>query len=139
MYTYSDVDSLRSTFTESVGDPDIYHDAWIKFLSDHFKRFVREIAEDHGFSYEELSYSGSLTGNFVGELDKEVISRLLNDERVAEIHLCDEGYLVEFGDAPELEIPLTQYFGSRDKFQSILKTAQVIFIACAVFLWNNNY
>lgn len=81
----------RSRFTVWVTVSD---DAVQKIWEEYHKRFMLELIQDYDIRLEELDDVG-LWQNFQGELDVDVISSLLNDERVQLIYAPSYGAAVD--------------------------------------------
>lgn len=89
-----DEEALRAEFEERY--PELAEDyySWGRFLSSSGDQVISEFVRDYDIDYEELESVFKMGATFYYELDKDTISSMLNDVRVAEIIYSVGGYPV---------------------------------------------
>lgn len=80
-----DEEALRAEYEEKYPDLADNYDYWGRFLIDRGEQIIREFVSDYNINYEELKSVLRMGGTFRYELDKDTISSMLNDSRVATI------------------------------------------------------
>lgn len=89
-----DAEALRAEYEERY--PELAEDyySWGRFLSSSGDQVISEFVRDYDIDYEELESVFKIRATFYYELDKDTISSMLNDSRVAEIIYSVGGYPV---------------------------------------------
>lgn len=89
-----DEEALRAEYEERY--PELVEDyySWGRFLSSSGNQVIEEFVLDYDIDYEELESVFKMGASFYYELDKDTISSMLNDARVAEIIYYVGGYPV---------------------------------------------
>lgn len=84
-------------YPELVGK-EVYWNYWWRFLSNRCEQTIKDFVSDYNIAYEELEeHVFKIGGSFTYELDKDTISTMLNDTRVAEIiYYIGDGTIVTF-------------------------------------------
>ncbi|MCH5196072.1 MAG: hypothetical protein J1F28_05125 [Oscillospiraceae bacterium] len=85
---YMDDEAIRADYEkkypELVGT-EVYWNYLSRFFSNRGEQLIREFVSDYDIDYEEIPSTFKLGGCFSCNLDKNTISTMLNDTRVAEI------------------------------------------------------
>lgn len=89
-----DAEALRAEYEERY--PELAEDyySWGRFLSSSGDQVISEFVRDYDIDYEELESVFKMGATFYYELDKDTISSMLNDSRVAEIIYSVGGFPV---------------------------------------------
>lgn len=89
-----DEEALRAEYEERY--PELAEDyySWGRFLSSSGDQVIEEFVRDYDIDYEDLGSVFKMGASFYYELDKDTISSMLNDTRVAEIIYSVGGYPV---------------------------------------------
>lgn len=92
---YMDVDALRDEYKKIYPNSDFAGDRWINFLCNRGEQIAKEFLSDYDIAYEDVNVR-ELTLFIYGEIDKSVISSMLDDPRIVAI-VCF------LGEPPKLE------------------------------------
>lgn len=98
---YMDDEAIRADYEkkypELVGT-EVYWNYLSRFFSNRGEQMIKDFVSDYNIAYEELEeHMFKMGGSFKYELDKDTISTMLNDTRVAEIiYYIGNGTIVPF-------------------------------------------